>query len=401
MGRGSGAALAHGAARAALAALSLGALLALPWEPHVDTEFVRDTSYDAAGPNAPIDAAAFSRATERIPSRGELLEAWVYLPKGLSKPPPVIIMAHGLGAQKDVGLGAYGERFAKAGIAAVVFDYRTFGGSDGEPRHWVSVTRHLQDYASVLDHVQSTNLGGRVDGGRVALWGVSFSGGHVMETAARLGPQRIKAIVANEPYLRPPHPLDGHYPDARRTLRMLAAALSDALRRLLGLPPVYVRLAAPISEGALALVPLLDSDLPHFKPDGPARRYQGGWKNKVCARMLFGTLAYYPGRRAASISVPAFFRAGARDHLAPPDAVRAAAGKVAAETHVQVLNASHIEAHPMGLRPENLDPLLAFLHRHLAVDPAEAAAVAALASGERAAAAAAAAEVSVQFPETD
>lgn len=171
------------------------------------------------------------------------------------------------------------------------------------------------------------------------------SGGHVIETAARLGPERIKAIVANvrrpsprapcgaslweaapsrgadtcgvrlrllptpmmpqarrprshrrsckplprvtappcaclptkqqEPYLRPPHPLDGHYPDARRTLRLLAAALSDALRSALGLPPVYVRLAAPMSEGALALVPLLDSDLPHFKPDSGARRFQG------------------------------------------------------------------------------------------------------------------------------
>jgi poly(3-hydroxyalkanoate) synthetase len=58
--------------------------------------------------------------------------------------------------------------------------------------------------------------------------------------------------------------------------------------------------------------------------------------------MLFGTLAYRPGRRAAAVSVPAWLRAGTRDHLAPPDAVRAAAAKVRAETRVQELDASHI-----------------------------------------------------------
>jgi hypothetical protein len=37
---------------------------------------------------------------------------------------------------------------------------------------------------------------------RVALWGVSYSGGHVLATAARLGPDKVSAVVSNEPYLR-------------------------------------------------------------------------------------------------------------------------------------------------------------------------------------------------------
>lgn len=56
-----------------------------------------------------------------------------------------------------------------------------------------------------------------------------------------------------------------HFSDARRALRLLAACLSDRLRSVLGMPPVYVRLAAPMSEKALALVPLQDSDLGHFR----------------------------------------------------------------------------------------------------------------------------------------
>lgn len=33
---------------------------------------------------------------------------------------------------------------AQAGMAALIFDYRGFGGSDGEVRHWVSWRRHLE-----------------------------------------------------------------------------------------------------------------------------------------------------------------------------------------------------------------------------------------------------------------
>lgn len=70
------------------------------------------------------------------------------------QPPPVLVMAHGMGAQKDIGLWMYAERFCEAGMAVVVFDYRGFGGSEGMPRHWVSPKRHLQDFEAVVKHVQ-------------------------------------------------------------------------------------------------------------------------------------------------------------------------------------------------------------------------------------------------------
>lgn len=69
-------------------------------------------------------------------------------------PPPVVIMAHGMGAQKDIGLWMYAERFCEAGMAVVAFDYRCFGGSEGLPRQWVSPRRHLEDFEAVVQHVQ-------------------------------------------------------------------------------------------------------------------------------------------------------------------------------------------------------------------------------------------------------
>lgn len=42
-----------------------------------------------------------------------------------------------------------------------------------------------------------------MDASRVALWGVSYSGGHALVTAAthEHAPSVVKAVVANEPYL--------------------------------------------------------------------------------------------------------------------------------------------------------------------------------------------------------
>jgi alpha/beta superfamily hydrolase len=68
---------------------------------------------------------------------------------------PVVVMGHGIGGQKDMALHGFADRFASAGIAAVIFDYRTFGGSDGEPRHWVSPKRHLEDWDAAIKHVQA------------------------------------------------------------------------------------------------------------------------------------------------------------------------------------------------------------------------------------------------------
>ena len=68
--------------------------------------------------------------------------------------PPIIVGAHGIAGQKDMGLEPFAEFFATKGMAVLLFDYRNFGGSEGEPRNWVSPNRHLQDWASALDYIR-------------------------------------------------------------------------------------------------------------------------------------------------------------------------------------------------------------------------------------------------------
>ena len=83
-------------------------------------------------------------------SHGTTCRAWLYRPQGSgpqhSAARPCVVMAHGFGATRDASLAPYAERFAAAGLAVLLFDYRHFGASDGEPRQLVSVRRQLDDY---------------------------------------------------------------------------------------------------------------------------------------------------------------------------------------------------------------------------------------------------------------
>jgi fermentation-respiration switch protein FrsA (DUF1100 family) len=86
---------------------------------------------------------------------------------------PCVVMAHGFGGTRDSGLLRYAEPIAEAGIDALVFDYRGFGDSGGEPRQLVSFRRQREDYRAAVAAARS--LPG-VDPERIVLSGTSYSG---------------------------------------------------------------------------------------------------------------------------------------------------------------------------------------------------------------------------------
>jgi dienelactone hydrolase len=170
-------------------------------------------------------------------SAGVECAAWLYRPDA-GGPHPIVVMAHGFSATRDQRLDAYAERFCAAGVAALVFDYRHFGASPGEPRQLLDIARQQADYRAAIAHVRSL---GWVDPARVALFGSSFSGGHVLAVAAR--DALIAAVVAQCPFT------DGLATlatlDAKSIARVTVAALADQLGALVGRPPRYVPAVGP------------------------------------------------------------------------------------------------------------------------------------------------------------
>jgi pimeloyl-ACP methyl ester carboxylesterase len=152
---------------------------------------------------------------------------------------------------------------------------------------------------------------------------------------------------------------------AVRVLRLFVASISDKLRGLLGLPPVYIRLSAPLSDkSSLALVPLQDSEV--SRP-GAVRARCGGWRNLVMARAIVEALGYKPMDHLHNIRCPVFLRAATQDHLCPPDVIKAAAEQLAGapEVFIHERNMTHLGAHQIGKTPSQIAPVIAFLKKHV------------------------------------
>ena len=83
-------------------------------------------------------------------AEGVTLRGWHYRPDEAAGAVPTIVMAHGFSAVKEMYLDAYAEAFAAAGLAALVFDNRNFGASDGEPRQEIDPWPQVRDYRDAI-----------------------------------------------------------------------------------------------------------------------------------------------------------------------------------------------------------------------------------------------------------
>ncbi|HYP25785.1 MAG TPA: alpha/beta fold hydrolase [Blastocatellia bacterium] len=164
--------------------------------------------------SSPPPAGIKMRAVN-IWSDGTRLSGNVFHPEGL-KPSdrlPALILCHGWGGLREHLNRDYAPRFAAAGYVVLTFDYRGWGDSDsrlvlkepmpaldqkGEATVRVQAIRELvdpfdqvEDITSALDFIEGEP---GVDPERIALWGTSYGGGHVLYVAAR--DPRVKCIVS-------------------------------------------------------------------------------------------------------------------------------------------------------------------------------------------------------------
>ena len=235
-------------------------------------------------------------------SSGERCAAWLYEPEGAGAH-PCVVLGHGFGATREGRLWAFAERFAAAGIAALVFDYRHFGDSDGEPRQLLDIGRQLDDWRAAVAFAHSLD---GIDPGRVALWGTSFAGGHVIRIAAR--DERIAAVVSQIPYTTGLSAMAALGP--RQNLRLTAVALRDAALALAGHSPRYAPCVGAAGELAAMTTP---DALP-----GYVAMYEGDpARNEVAARVLLRVPTYNPAWWASRVRCPLLVCIADEDGVTP------------------------------------------------------------------------------------
>lgn len=226
------------------------------------------------------------REEVRFDSGGLRCAGWLYKPSG-SPPHPLVVLGHGLTAVREMRLDAYAERFRASGLAALAFDYRSFGASEGEPRGIVDVERQLEDWAAAIAYTRSLT---GVDPRRIALWGTSLGGGHAPVAGTRDG--QVAAVVSQCPFS------DGHA-QARHapalTLAIALAGFGDRLGRAAGLGPLRLPLTGRARAEVERIVPATSTwkpqlsastglQLPRYRPFLEAQGLRCPWLVCVCER---------------------------------------------------------------------------------------------------------------------
>ena len=256
----------------------------------------------------------FTRIDSDFFSCGTRCAGWLYLPNGL-KYPPVVVMGHGLAAERTFRLPAYAERFAERGMAVFVFDYRYFGGSDGEPRNLISPSRQLQDWRAAIDHVRSIP---GINQSRMALWGTSFSGGHVMVTAAQ--DTDITVVVAQVPFFDSLSLLK--MVGLRNIARTSIAAVGDVFRMVTSHGAHYIPVAGEPGSFALITAPDFESGYYEIVPEGYS------WRNECPARIFFTVPFYRPILKAKRVKCPTLILMAEKDTIIRPKSLVKAAAKL-------------------------------------------------------------------------
>lgn len=185
-------------------------------------------------------------------------------------PRPVVVMAHGFGGTKDSGLQPFAERLTAAAVDVLAFDYRGFGASEGQPRQSLSVKRQLQDYRAAIAAAKALP---DADPDRIVLWGVSFSGGHVLQVAA--GRDDIAAVIALTPLTSGVAVSRAAVAsrDLLSALRWTLTGVKSRASTVRGGPATLMPLVArPGEPGALALAGAYDS---YVGMAGPT------WRNEI------------------------------------------------------------------------------------------------------------------------
>src|SRR4051812_15371370 len=243
------------------------------------------------------------RSDVTFQSAGTRCAAWLYRPvESSGGPTPCVVLAHGFSGVRDQRLDEFAERFAQAGLAALVFDYRYFGDSDGEPRQLLDIRRQLEDWRAAVAYARTLE---GVDPARIAIWGSSFSGGHVMTLAAR--DPSLAAAVSQVAFA------DGLITlpslGIGQALRLTREGLRDKVAALRGRPPHMIAAVGPPGSNSVMNTPNAEPGMRALTPPDST------WRNEVAARIALHVGSYRPARQAGKIRCPILFCVADNDDL--------------------------------------------------------------------------------------
>ncbi|MDE2419643.1 MAG: alpha/beta hydrolase [Gammaproteobacteria bacterium] len=283
-------------------------------------------------------------------SEGLRCSAWFYSANSNGKQ-PCVILAHGLAGIKEMRLDAYAEKFAEAGYHALVFDYRHFGESDGEPRQLLNIAKQHQDWKAAISYARNRP---DVDATKIVLWGSSLSGGHVVAIAAQ--DSSIAAVISQVPHML--GLTSGLAGGLLTGTRLTIHALIDRLGSLIGLQPHFINASAEPGRLGLMTAPEASHGYLKLVPKGKV------FDQRVAARFVFDAMRYSPGKYLRHLTMPTLLQVANNDLTTPASAaLRSARG--AKTVTLKKHNADHFDPYIEPLFSTFIAEQLDFLKQNL------------------------------------
>jgi uncharacterized protein len=276
------------------------------------------------------------RREVEINAEGIKLRGWMYVPDRVSGSVPAIVMAHGFSAVKEMYLDRYADVFSAARMAALVFDNRNFGASEGEPRQEIDPWQQVRDYRHAITWVAQQP---GIDRERIGVWGSSYSGGHALVLGAI--DRRVKCVVSQAPLVS----------GSRNLKRLVRADMAAPMRaqfdadreaRFRGAAPMMIPVVSEDPMGPAAL-PTADS-WTWFTATGKSRA--PSWRNEVTLRTVEMLGEYEPGSYIERISpTPLLMIIADGDHLAIAEEAFLAYNRALEPKKLLVLKGGHFDAY--------------------------------------------------------
>ncbi len=274
---------------------------------------------------------------------GDMCAAWLYRPPAHPESStPIVVMAHGLSGTRRDRLGAFAERFAQAGFAALIFDHRGFGDSEGEPDRFVPARQH-EDWSAAIEFAREVD---GIDANRVATFGSSMGGGNALAAAA--ADPCVAAAISQVPFLDLRR--QAHRNSMRVNLKIFASALLGRHLPAVGQPNEAAFINAPGSEAGWRHVVSIGED--------------SRWRDRVSSRWLLGR-PFNPGRLASELHCPWLVCVGDADRVARPGpAIKAARRAPLGELRVYP-GVDHFDIYDGPEHEAIVSDEIEFLRRHL------------------------------------
>jgi len=250
---------------------------------------------------------------------------------------PAIVMAHGFSAVKEMYFTNYAEEFRRAGLVAVLFDYRYLGESGGEPRGQVLPFEQIEDYRNAITFAQTQP---EVDPEKIGVFGSSYSGGHVIVVGAV--DRRVKCVASQVPYL------DGW-------------ATADALNTKTGIDGFVKFLEGDRSEryksGRVNYLPVVAADgnavlntqTSYQWFTETAKKMAPRWENRVTVESLEWLFLYHPVLFVPKVSpTPLLIVVAENDELVPTEVTLRAYNGALEPKKIVIVPGGHFDAYVKG-----------------------------------------------------